>query len=108
MSTVVQAVSMENTLRSNCGSNLTSLKKTEHLIIESATEVVTQVAKSNSGDLKTIESSVVKEAVSATKENAPNLRDKVQDGVSDVATEVVKGAQSAVKAVEQHPELIAE
>lgn len=69
---------------------------------------MTQVVKSNAGDLKTIESSVVKEAVSARDENVPSLLDKVQDGISDVATEVVKGGESAIEAVGQHPELIAE
>jgi hypothetical protein len=46
--------------------------------------------------------------VSATDEGVPSLLDKVQDGLQDVATEVMKGAESAVEAVEQHPELIAE
>jgi ElaB/YqjD/DUF883 family membrane-anchored ribosome-binding protein len=78
------------------------------LIVESATAVVTQVAKSTASDLKEIESNVAKEAVSATDENVPSLLDKVQDGLQDVATEVMKGAESAVETVEQHPELIAE
>ena len=69
---------------------------------------MTQVAKSNAGDLKTIESSVVKEAVSATDEPVPNLLNKVEDGLNDVATELEKGSESTVQAVEQHPELIAE
>jgi hypothetical protein len=70
---------------------------------------VTQVVKSTTRDLKTIESSVVNEAVSATDEDAPSLLGKVQDGLADVATEVVKGAESsAVEIVEQHPELVAE
>jgi hypothetical protein len=46
--------------------------------------------------------------VSATDEGVPSLLDKVQDGLQDVTTEVMKGAESAVEAVEQHPELIAE
>jgi hypothetical protein len=50
----------------------------------------------------------VKEAVSATDEPVPHLFEKVQDGLNDVATEVLKGAESMVRAVEQHPELIAE
>lgn len=88
-------------------STLTNLKA-EHIVVESATAVVTQVAKSSAGDLKTIESSVVKEAVTATDKDAPSLLDKVQDGMMDVASEVVKGAESAVEAVEQHPEVIVE
>ena len=69
---------------------------------------MTQVATSTAGDLKVIESSVVKEAVSATDENVPSLLDKVQDGIADVASEVMKGTESAVEAIEQHPEIIAE
>ncbi len=78
------------------------------MVVESAAAVVTQVAKSTAADLKDIESNVAKEAVSATDEDAPNLLEKAQDGLQDVATEVMKGAESAVETVEQHPELIAE
>ena len=109
MATVVQAVSIPSPKSiTRCIKENSSVPQTEHLIIESATAVVTQVAKSNAGDLKEIESNVAKEAVSATDEGVPSLLDKMQDGLQDVKTEMVKGAESAVEAVEQHPELIAE
>lgn len=108
MSTVVQAVSIEAPVQFDWACQLINFKA-EHVVIESATAVVTQVVKSTTGDLKTIESSVVKEAVSATDKDVPSLLDKVQDGLADFATEVVKGGESsAVETVEQHPELVAE
>ena len=83
-------------------------QQAEHIVVESATAVVTSVVASTAGDLKTIENSVAKEAVSATDENVPSLLEKLEGGLQDVAHEVAKGAEAAVEAVEQHPELIAE
>jgi hypothetical protein len=76
--------------------------------VESATAVVTTVATAASGEFKNVEANIAKEVVSATDEDVPSLLDKVQDGLEDVVEEVVKGAEAAVDAVEQHPELIAE
>ena len=90
-----------------CATEITG-SKAEHVVIDSAKAVVSQVVKSDAGDLKTIESSVVKEVVSATDEPVHSLLDKVQAGVTDVGNEVFKGAEATVQAVEQHPELIAE
>ena len=87
--------------------NLTSFKASP-IVVESVTGVVTHVVKPATGGLKTLEGGVVKEVASATDEPAPTLLDKIQDSLVDVATEVAKGAETAVGAVEQHPELIAE
>lgn len=76
--------------------------------MEGVTAVASQVQKSNSADLKDIASNVSKEVAAAKAEDAPTLIEKVEEGSKEVAKDVEVGAESAVKEIEAHPELIAE
>ena len=84
------------------------MRKTEHILVESATKVVTSISTAAIAETKNVENSLAKEVVAATDEDPSTLVEKIEDGLEVVAKEVVKGAEAAVVAVEAHPELIAE
>jgi hypothetical protein len=70
--------------------------------------VAKQLATKNAAELKGIVSGVSKEAVAASDDSVSSIIENVEDGLVVVGSEIVKGVEVAVKAVEQHPELIAE
>lgn len=83
----------------------------EHVVVESATAIAKDIGKKTAGDLKNIEKGLSQEVAHETKEGFPSLSEigeAIVDGVEVVGEEIVEGAEVAVKAVEAHPELIAE
>ncbi|PVH77888.1 hypothetical protein DL98DRAFT_656454 [Cadophora sp. DSE1049] len=86
----------------------TVVKATEHVLVETATAVVSSLGAAATAEFKTLESGIAQEAVSATDDGVSNILHKVEGAVETVIEEVVNGAQHVVETVKQHPELIAE
>ncbi|KAH6703223.1 hypothetical protein BKA61DRAFT_661094 [Leptodontidium sp. MPI-SDFR-AT-0119] len=86
----------------------TVVKATEHVLVETATAVVSSLGAAATAEFKTLESSIAQEAVSATDDDVSNIIQKVEGAVEVVVEEVVNGAEHVVETVKQHPELIAE
>ncbi|KAH7324000.1 hypothetical protein BKA65DRAFT_78749 [Rhexocercosporidium sp. MPI-PUGE-AT-0058] len=86
----------------------TVVKATEHVLVETATAVVSSLGAAATAEFKTLESGIAQEAVSATDDGVSNILHKVEGAVEVVVEEVVNGAEHVVEAVKQHPELIAE
>lgn len=108
--TVVKAVSLNLQSGSRSSSPKPSANKsqTEHVLVETATAVVSSLGAAATAEFKTLESGIAQEAVSATDDDVSNIIQKVEGAVEVVVEEVVNGAEHVVETVKQHPELIAE
>ncbi|KAL2062894.1 hypothetical protein VTL71DRAFT_5966 [Oculimacula yallundae] len=86
----------------------TVVQATQHVLVESATSVVSSLSAAAVAEFKTLETGVAQEVVSATDDNVSNILHKVEGAVKVVAHEVADGVVHVVETVKQHPELIAE